>query len=223
MSILSINEEPITEQTNVDYLINNLPIGQLVPMIIMHQNKAISVEVMVGSKTNDDAQEIAYSKITPLGIGVSDMTDELKMNFNVPHGMNGVLVAHLDVDMPLSVGDVILKVGQKEIKNADELKSAIETQASENSTKIALFIYCPQEAHSERRKGEYRYVSIPIQKNPNSVLNKLPKKVPAKVIPVSPAQVQGQITEQAQQKSEPGFFMKMVVKIKSIICSLLNR
>jgi len=218
--ILSINGETITEQTNVDYLINNLPIGQLIPIVIMHQNRAISVEVMVGSKTNDDSQEIAYSKIMPLGIGVSDMTDELKMNFNVPQGMNGVLVAHLDVDMPLSVGDVILKVGQKEVKNSEELKTAIDSQVSENSSKIALFIYCPQEAHSERRKGEYRYVSIPVQKNPNSVLNKLPKKVPAKVIPVSPTQVP---TEQTQSTNNKGFFARTFEKVKSAICSLSKK
>lgn len=182
--ILSINGQVITEQTNVDYLINNLPIGCTIPMTIMHQNKPLKVSVVVGSKEHDESEEIAYSKIAVLGIGVSDMTDELRMNFNIPQGMKGVLISHLDRDLPLSVGDVILKVGQKEVKSVDDFKSTLDSAQSENS-KVALFIYCPQGANSGRTKGEYHYVSIPILKNPSSVLSKIPPKA-AKVIPVAP-------------------------------------
>lgn len=185
--VLSINNEIITEQTNVDYLINNLPIGCTIPMTIMHQNKPLTVELTVGSKERDNTEEIAYSKIAPLGIGVSDMTEELRTNFSVPQSMKGVLISHLDGDLPLSVGDVILKVSQKEVKSVDEFKATLEAQSLENCSKVALFIYCPQAANSERTKGEYRYVSIPVLKNPTNVRTKLPKKLPAKVIPVSPA------------------------------------
>lgn len=221
--ILSVNNEVITEQTNVDYMINNLPIGCTIPITLMHQNQPMTVEVTVGSKERDDNEEIAYSKIAPLGIGVSDMTEELRTNFNVPQSMKGVLISHLDGDLPLSVGDVILKVSQKEVKSVDEFKSALEAQSLENCSKIALFIYCPQAANSERTKGEYRYVSIPVLKNPNSVRNKLPKKVPAKVIPVSPApspKVIGEEKIPPQTETPPekkSIFKKIIDPIRSLI------
>lgn len=217
--ILSINGQVITEQTNVDYLINNLPIGCTIPMTIMHQNKPLKVSVLVGSKEHDESDEIAYSKIATLGIGISDMTDELRMNFNIPQGMKGVLISHLDRDLPLSVGDVILKIGQKEVKSLEDFKSSLDAAQSDNS-KVALFIYCPQGANSGRTKGEYHYVSIPISKNPKSVLSKIPPKA-AKVIPVAPA-----VTEEEENKTveaEKGAIRKLFDSVINWITSKFNK
>lgn len=191
--ILAINNETITEQTNVEYIMSNLPIGGVIPIVIMQQDKVRTINVVVGSKESDDSREIAYSKIPALGVGVSDITAELRTNFNIPQDMHGILVAHLDGDLPLSVGDVILKIGQKEVLSVEAFKAALDEQSQ---TKVALFVYCPHESTSGKTKGEYRYVSIPFMKNLSTVLNKIPRTSQSKNSislkkPVTGQQVEG--------------------------------
>jgi hypothetical protein len=65
-----------------------------------------------------------------LGVSTSNLTDQLRQFFNVPEYL-GVLVKEVVEDSPaeehgLKAGDIIIKVGRKEIENAQDLMRVIE-------------------------------------------------------------------------------------------------
>lgn len=155
--LLSLNDEDITEETNIGYMLNNLPIDKVIPIQIMRDGIEIKLSVKVGSKNDENidepeqnaeenAIEIPSQKIEILKLAVADLSADLRKNFYIPAEMNGVLVIENEnsAENDIAYGDLITKINQHDIKNIEDFKNILKTLKERNV--VALYIYNPQKS-----------------------------------------------------------------------------
>lgn len=156
--ILEINKEGFSENTNVEYLLNNLPIGAVIPLQIMRDGKKRMLSVTVGSRNDEDFpftgadegnnKDIPSEKIAGLGLGGANLTKELREIFKISSHENGVLISSTDSGLSpdLGIGNLIKKVNQKEVRNLKELNdvlSHLPKSKSKKPQKIVLYVWDP--------------------------------------------------------------------------------
>jgi len=157
--ILSINKEIISENTNVEYLLNNLPIGEVVPIQIMRDGNKRMLSITVKSYNEEDisfieeddnlGKDVPYEKIDGLDLGLTNLTKELREIFKIPSHESGVLVSFVGSslidDLNINVGNLIKKVNRFEVKNLNDLKSSLKTifKESDNVNKVVMYVKDP--------------------------------------------------------------------------------
>ncbi len=157
--ILSINKEVISENTNVEYLLNNLPIGEVIPIQIMRDGNKRMLSITVKAYNDEDisfmeeddnsGKDIPYEKIEGLDLGLTNLTKELREIFKIPSHESGVLVSFVGPslleDLSINVGNLIKKVNKFEIRNLSELKTSLITTLKENNlvNKVVLYVKDP--------------------------------------------------------------------------------
>ena len=151
--LLSVNNKDIEGSANVEYLLANLPLEEVVPMVVMRSGHEMKFNVRVGIKEEDDSanihevaqnNEIAYKKIDSIPIGVTDLTPDLRNRFGIPSPLEGVLIANIGKHpSEMSIGNVILRVNQKKISNVEGLIDEMNKITSSKAAKVALYVYDP--------------------------------------------------------------------------------
>jgi serine protease Do len=158
--LLSINDEKISDETNVEYILNNLTVGTVIPIQIMRHLVEMKLSVKVGSRNEDDfsfnstAGKEAFKcvpreKINGIDVEVTDLTAELRKTLEVPDSINGVLVSNAQVssDSDICNGNVIMMVNQKAVASVAQLKSELQKLSGNEEIrkrgKIALYIFDP--------------------------------------------------------------------------------
>lgn len=157
--ILSINKEVISENTNVEYLLNNLPIGEVIPVQIMHDRKIRMLSITVKPYNDEDisfieeddngGKDVPYEKIDGLDLGLTNLTRELREIFKISSRENGVLVSFVGSSLVdggiINVGNLIKAVNGVEIRNLDDLKIALITALKKNKEDdgVVMFIKDP--------------------------------------------------------------------------------
>ncbi len=155
--ILSVNGEVISENTNMEYLLNNLPIGEVIPIQIMRDGNRRMLSITVKSYNDEDisfvddddnnGKDIPYEKINGLDLGLTNLTRELREIFKISSHENGVLVSFVGSSLSndIGVGNLIKKVNQSEIKNLNDMKSSVANflQGNKSGDKIVLYVQDP--------------------------------------------------------------------------------
>jgi len=182
--IISINKEIISENTNVEYLLNNLPIGEVIPVQIMHDRKIRMLSITVKPYNDDDisfmdeddnsTKDVPYEKIDGLDLGLTNLTKELREIFKIPSHEKGVLVSFVGSslidDMSINVGNLIKAVNGEEIKDLKELKVALITALKKNNSddSVVMFIKDPL-------LKKFSYVVVKCERNKILKKEKTPK------------------------------------------------
>jgi serine protease Do len=88
-----------------------------------------------------------------VGVGASDLTPALRRQFQVPEGVQGALLTQVPEDSAsykagLRVGDVVLEINRKRMRDAGEMVEACRESTS-GRTRVHLW-----------RQGGYRYVVV---------------------------------------------------------------
>jgi serine protease Do len=173
--LLSINDEKITKNTNLEYMLSNLPIDRVVPVQILRHGVTMKLSLKVGSRSDDDfsygfsedihiQRDIPHEKIDNVGIEVTDLTVDLRKIFEIQDTMNGVLISRLGdyKGSDISIGSVILMINQTPISSVNELRLELQKiSAGEDAKKcgkVALFVFDP-------KIRRYDYVAIPLKLN----------------------------------------------------------
>ena len=151
--LLSVNNEDMKENTNVDYMLANLPLDKVVPVVVMRAGHEMSFNVRVGVKEEDDSvvsqesapkKEIAYQKVDSIPVGVADLTPDLRKRFGIPSQLEGVMIANVGKrPSEMSIGNVILMVNQKKISNVADFIKEMSNVTSSKAAKVALRVYDP--------------------------------------------------------------------------------
>jgi serine protease Do len=159
--LLSINDERISSEASVEYILNNLPIGKVIPIQIMRHMIEMKLSVKVGFRNEEDfsfnsggnaavSQHVSCEKIDGIDIGVTDLTADLRKTFEIPDNINGVLVSNISdsSNTDISVGDVIVTVNQKAITSVADLRIELQKLSKNEGIKkrgeIAFYIFDPQ-------------------------------------------------------------------------------
>ncbi len=185
--ILSVNGEVISENTNMEYLLNNLPIGEVIPIQIMRDGNKRMLSITVKAYNDEDisfvddednvGKDIPFEKIDGLDLGLTNITRELREIFKISSHENGVLVSFVGSSLidDIGVGNLIKKVNQFEIKNLNDMKSAMYAAFKDNKRgdKIVLYVQDPL-----LRKSSY--IVVKCDKNKIMKGHKTAKKVSKK-------------------------------------------
>ncbi|CZE47889.1 Do family serine endopeptidase [Campylobacter geochelonis] len=130
--VIKANDKDIKSANDLKNLI-----GSLTP------NKNINIEYERGGKVEKTSVKLADmdsgktsqasttgSKESVKGLKVNNLSEDIRYKYNISQDINGVLVVSVDKDSDgfkagFSRGDVIIQVGDKEVKNIDEFNTAI--------------------------------------------------------------------------------------------------
>ena len=98
---------------------------------------------------DNGGKDVPYEKIDGLDLGLTDLTKELREIFKIPSHENGVLVSFVGSslidDLSINVGNLIKKVNRFEIKNLNDLKTALVASLRENDkvNKVVIYVKDP--------------------------------------------------------------------------------
>ncbi len=180
--LISINDENISENTNLEYMLNTLPIGKVIPIQIMRDGIEMKFSITVGSKNEEDLsinsddeiqskKEIPFEKIEGINVGVTDLTPEFRKYFDIPDDVKGVLISSVDIaPSEMSIGNLILSVNQTKVSSVAELKSTLKKIINAKVAKVALYIY------DNHRKQKQFYVGLRLIYKKDTEKTALPEK-----------------------------------------------
>jgi serine protease Do len=131
--IVGFNGQPLSSAGDLPPLVGSAEVGDAATLRVLRDGKESNVKVKVGALPDGDSETEAAGKPAAdnqggrLKLAVTDLDDAQREQLDVPKG--GVLVLGTG-DGPaaragLTRGDVILRIGDSEVKNVAQFKSLV--------------------------------------------------------------------------------------------------
>jgi serine protease Do len=138
--LLKINGNPLEDVDKMIDLVKDMEIDEKISITYLREGKELETEAIMSKRKrntfvwNDKNKNLEHfvsdDKSAWLGISTEKLTDQLRQYFNAPEYL-GVLIKEVVEESPaekfgLKAGDVIIKVGNKEIEDSRDLRKAID-------------------------------------------------------------------------------------------------
>ncbi len=169
--VLEFDGKAIDEMRKLPRVVAETPIDRKVPVVIWRQGDRLTVDVVVGEL--DEATDMAAAEepegqktgpdlrageIELLGLSVTEITEELRGQFNVDPEVTGVVVLDVAKQGPaaekgIEAGDVIVEVDQKAVAKPADVSQQVESAKENGYRVVTLLIY---------RGGDYQWVAVRI-------------------------------------------------------------
>ncbi|MCK4667078.1 DegQ family serine endoprotease [Candidatus Dependentiae bacterium] len=157
--ILKVNDKKVDSPTSLIYLIGSVKINEKVNLTIFSDNKKSTLQVKVIEQEHEN-HYISTDKVvglvsdSKLGIDVDDINEKLRLQFNIPKMIKGVVVIEINKDSitksaDLKKGDVIVEINRSKIKDVNDYVNKIGQASLKNG--ILLLI---------KREGASKYIVI---------------------------------------------------------------
>ncbi len=162
--ILAYNGQTIDQQSDLPQLVGNTKPGAIAQLKVFRDGKTLTLPVTVGELPREKATLAslnvggqAKSK-NPLGIVVDDITAEQRKQLGMKD-QNGVVIADINGAArrsPLQPGDIVLMVGRKPVKSANEFHDAVKDVKAGDSVMLLV-----------KRNEATQFVTIAVPKPKN--------------------------------------------------------
>ncbi|HEV7372658.1 MAG TPA: DegQ family serine endoprotease [Arenibaculum sp.] len=167
--ILSFNGREITEMRRLPRIVAETSVEREVPVTVWRGGGETRLMVKVGeleaaeesgllASIPDQAapQSSAPETVGSLGLQLTDITPELRQQFGIAEQVAGVLVAEVDRGSPaaekgLLPGDVIVEVGQEEVRSARDVVQRIDAARDAGRRSVLLLV---------DRQGDLRFIAL---------------------------------------------------------------
>jgi serine protease Do len=167
--ILKVGDKDVKEPRNLPQIVAEIPDGTQVPVTIWRKGKIISVPVKIGEQVEADETGVIPSPesgkelvkgIKIHGMTLQPLTEEVLQRFDLATDVQGVLVVDVAPkssasEKALRPGDIIMEIGQIEVKTPQQVIDQFKKAEKENNKSALLLI---------NHNGEVRYVTIKIGK-----------------------------------------------------------
>ncbi|MFA5007614.1 MAG: Do family serine endopeptidase [Candidatus Omnitrophota bacterium] len=125
--ILTFNNQPVKASRDLMSMVSAFGIGAQVPLKILRDGKEVGLNAKIGQSPRDVEtleEEPSPEHITFRGLEVDNLNPAYRQKFRLKEN-SGVIVTYIEESSPadrsnLAVGDVIIKVNGKEIKNKED-------------------------------------------------------------------------------------------------------
>ena len=227
--LLSVNEENISDDTTMDYLLNNLPIGSIIPIQVLRNGMEMQFNVLVGARDDDDntnnsqeetinKKEIPSERIESIGISVADLNQDLKQYFSIPSRINGVLISNCDNMMSeLSSGCVITEINQIRISSVSELKAELNKAKSKKDTRyVAFYVFDPL-----RKQNSSYYTAVKFNTMGNTGISDLKKNISPQSAPLSTTISKKQESDNKPIGNATSFWSKIASGMRVFVKAML--
>lgn len=127
--IRKVNGQELKGASSLVDKISAIPPGQEATLEIWRDGKTIEVKVMLDEWQGDGAAETKDE--TTLGIGVRNLSDEIRERMRLNPDVQGVVVTQVEPGTPaedarLMEGDVITEVGQQKVESTGQFKELVK-------------------------------------------------------------------------------------------------
>lgn len=150
--IVAVAGKQVKDTRDLIYRVSAMPPNQKVELDVMREGKPKSITVTLGERpSGEDEQEATTTKedtpTSKLGIQIDDLNQRTRRQFEIPREIDGSVVTNVtDLspadDANLRLGDVIMRVNDRDIGSAQAFKDTIAGIRS--GTMIRFYIYRPQ-------------------------------------------------------------------------------
>ncbi len=173
--ILAFDNKPVREMRNLPRIVAETDIDKDVTVIVWRNGKRVTLKANIGEleKAEDEGLLAAHggnrldgmngkdetsmgTEIPQLGLFLNGLNDALREEFNIGDDVNGLVVMDVDVNADavkkgIDVGDVIVAVNQRSVKDIDTIKTMIE-----NTKRDAVLLQV-------NRQGRIQFVAVKLQ------------------------------------------------------------
>jgi serine protease Do len=165
--ILQYNEATIDSFRDLPRLVAKTTIGSTAMMKVWRDESMTEQQATI---TEQPAQPLAAAQQPPakkldkpenhktLGMQLEQLSDELKLRLGLDKNTSGVLVTDVLPDgvaanQGIKAGDVIVEVGMKPVKNADDFAAQVAETRTQGQPSALMRI---------NRSGQFRFVALPV-------------------------------------------------------------
>ncbi len=181
--IVKVNNQDVTPDNTLSYIVSNLPIGSRVPLELIRRGQRITVTTVVGERPPEDqlasqlngddeggdsdkdggaGSQSAQTKAaaTSLGASLQALTPPIAQQLGVPASTRGVVVAIVDPESDLASngikrGDIVLSINQTPTPTVAAAAQVIAGAKAAGRDTVLLLI--------QRGTQPSRYVGIKLQ------------------------------------------------------------
>jgi len=127
--ILSFNKKPILDSSDLPPLVGRVPVGTRAKVDILRNGKQKTLQVMIEELPSEDKPQVA-TKAKPstsnrLGVEVTDLDVDSKKSLGRGVLVSKVLAGGAAAQSGLAVGDVLLQLDRKNIKNVTDFRKKV--------------------------------------------------------------------------------------------------
>jgi len=169
--VTAINGQAVDDANDLTRKVASVPAGQTAVLSVARQGKPMEVKVTVGTRPEgpqlasnapDRGGMMSPSSANAAGLGLSSLTPETKKSFNISESVvAGAVITKVDpdsdaADKGLQPGDVVLRVGNRIVRNPADFQSGVAEAKKGGRSSVLLLV-----AHSQGQTG---FVAIDIDK-----------------------------------------------------------
>ena len=172
--ILTFDGKEVKEMRSLPRIVAETSVNKDVPVQIWRDGKPLTLSVKVGElEENDQVAAVPakadpnqgpksnQSKVDALGVALAPISPELRQKFEIDQNTSqGVVVVEVDQNGPAAEkgvrpGDIIVEVGQEEVKTAADIKAKVDKARQAGRKSVLLLV---------DRQGEMRFIALRIDK-----------------------------------------------------------
>ncbi|BBO83999.1 peptidase [Desulfosarcina ovata subsp. sediminis] len=153
--LISIDGHPLVSVSDFQIQMKSVSVGQAIAAKVSRNQRIINLEIKTESFPNEKAESLAYQH---LGIIISEMDSEIQMKYGIPP-QPGVLITKMRSGSQLDrigvkPGDIIRQIGEEEIENMENFRSAIAKYHNHSSLVILI-----------QREGHFYHLNVSLRDN----------------------------------------------------------
>ncbi len=167
--ITMFNGHEVKDVKDLTRTVADSPIGEAVPVDILREGKAESIEVKLGRREDAEAevqpasakpgQPVEPKELELLGLKLVPLDEQYAAELNLPKGAQGLAITEVDpaseaAGKGLIPGDVIVEAGQQKVLRLQDLQDRIAEAKDAGRKSLLLLI---------RREGDPRFVALGIE------------------------------------------------------------
>ncbi|MBT8454658.1 MAG: Do family serine endopeptidase [Rhodobacteraceae bacterium] len=163
--ILSFDGRDVADTRELVRRVGNTEVGKAVRVVVFRDGATQTLLITLGRREEAEravpASAPADEPMTGdiLGLTVTEMTDELRAQLNLPEGTNGLVVQDIAEDSEafekgLRAGDVITEAGQEAVASVSDLQGRIDAARDAGRKSLLLLV---------RREGDPRFVALSLE------------------------------------------------------------
>ena len=175
--IVSVNNQPVSPDTTLSYLVSNSPIGSRIPIELIRGGKRMTVTATVGERPpeeqlaqrlggdddsfpKDDDSNGQQAAQASLGLAVQPLTPAIARQVGVPTTVRGLVIGSVDPSSDAAAkgfqrGDVIISIAGKPATTAADVRTAVQEATAAKRTTVLVLV--------QRGSNPARYFGLKIK------------------------------------------------------------
>jgi serine protease Do len=162
--VTAVGDQSVKTPKDLSRLVADLAPGDKRALTVWRDGKTVDLSVTIGG--NDDSKQAANDKgdgqaqpsdQPSIGVGLANLTPDLRQQLNLPDDAEGAVVASVNPDKTaaaagIQTGDIIVSVNDQAVRDAHDVQTAVAKAGKSGRKSVLLLI---------ERGGDKTFVAVP--------------------------------------------------------------